>query len=262
MRDPIKWSFALSIPKQIRTAILNYIQFFTDFMDVTQNIEVGVLTYKEGQKIRVEFLTENVEDQQKVQECFQHYLLQVQEEDLDQLDVNCRFKNKLVDQLEWKKFIGDNNRQIRNLQSELENTELFLEQQKQLNYERGKSQALEQEIARIQTLRNHPQQLLPPNITISNPITVEAPHQEVTTHQKQNHQETQDQSTHFHDQVRGSNLSVHSQDGEQRIEQPILVFDKKLQRTFNLLKAASKKLEWQEAAQNLEKALSALLFLR
>ncbi len=55
--DPIKWSYSLNLPKEIRSGFLGYIKFFEDFLRVTENEEVEIRTRREGNKVRVEFLT-------------------------------------------------------------------------------------------------------------------------------------------------------------------------------------------------------------
>ena len=73
LRDPLRWSLALNVPPWLRTAVISYLQFFTDFMEMTQGVPVEVRTRSEGSKLRVEFMTDTEEQRAAVQQSFDEY---------------------------------------------------------------------------------------------------------------------------------------------------------------------------------------------
>ena len=73
LRDPLRWSLALNVPPWLRTAVISYLQFFTDFMEMTQGVPVEIRTRSEGSKLRVEFMTDTEEQRAAVQQSFDEY---------------------------------------------------------------------------------------------------------------------------------------------------------------------------------------------
>lgn len=73
LRDPLRWSLALNVPSWLRTAVISYLQFFTDFMEMTQGVPVEIRTRSEGSKLRVEFMTDTEEQRAAVQQSFDEY---------------------------------------------------------------------------------------------------------------------------------------------------------------------------------------------
>jgi hypothetical protein len=73
VKEPRKWEFLLDLPDQVRTRLVNYIQFFRDYMKATQDLEVAVATHPEGKKVRVSFILD-AESEADIQEALQDYL--------------------------------------------------------------------------------------------------------------------------------------------------------------------------------------------
>lgn len=73
LREPIRMNIALSVPPLLRSAVTNYLQLFTDFLNVTQGIPVELRTRLEGSKLRVEFLAHTEEDLAAIRESFAEY---------------------------------------------------------------------------------------------------------------------------------------------------------------------------------------------
>ena len=73
LRDPLRWSLALNVPPWLRTAVISYLHFFTDFMEMTRDIPVEIRTRSEGSKLRVEFMTDTEEQREAVQQSFDEY---------------------------------------------------------------------------------------------------------------------------------------------------------------------------------------------
>lgn len=125
LHDPIKWSYALPLPKEIRTGFLNYIRFFEDFLRVTENEEVEIQPKREGKKVRVEFMIDNFEKKQSIQELFGRYMRNITE---DNSDFYIDFRRSKADALEQEILIIDYKNQIRQLQNDLENKILLIKQ--------------------------------------------------------------------------------------------------------------------------------------
>lgn len=73
LKEPFRWNLAFKVPPGLRTPFLNYVQLFADFMKVTEDLSVEIRTRHEGEKLRVEFLTESEEAHERVQEKFDDY---------------------------------------------------------------------------------------------------------------------------------------------------------------------------------------------
>jgi uncharacterized protein YjbI with pentapeptide repeats len=73
LREPLRMNIALSVPPLLRSAVTNYLQLFTDFLQVTQGIPAELRTRLEGSKLRVEFLAQTEEDLAAIRESFAEY---------------------------------------------------------------------------------------------------------------------------------------------------------------------------------------------
>jgi uncharacterized protein YjbI with pentapeptide repeats len=130
LREPLKWSLALNLPPLIRSGVLNYLQFFTDFIQVTEGIPIELRTRKEGNKIRVDFIDETQNDKELVQERFRNYLDNAAKE-FRSLDIH--FNNPQVTDVEKELFLIRYEHQINTLRTELSYTERLLKKEEEKN---------------------------------------------------------------------------------------------------------------------------------
>ena len=140
--EPYKWSYSVPLPPQIKTAVVNYIEFFTDFINNTAGKEVEIHTRREGQKIRVEFSVEKKEDKQFIEEQFRNYFNNIGK---DFSNITFEFRNPDVSEIERDLFKIKYENQINNLRTELKYTTRLLEAQEE------KNQLLERFISVIQS---------------------------------------------------------------------------------------------------------------
>ena len=73
LHEPARLNIALSVPPVLRTAVVNYLQLFIDFLKVTQGIPVELRTRLEGSKLRVEFLANSEDDLGVIRQAFAEY---------------------------------------------------------------------------------------------------------------------------------------------------------------------------------------------
>jgi uncharacterized protein YjbI with pentapeptide repeats len=156
LKEPLKWSFALNVPPIFRTAVLNYLQFFTDFMSITESISVEIRTKQEGNKIRVEFMTGTQEEKEVVRERFNQYRENTTK-DLASLDI--RFRNSGATEIEKELFLIRYEHTINTLRTELNYTRRLLQKEEEKNQLQEKYLAL---LAQANVFANDPQRLLLP----------------------------------------------------------------------------------------------------
>ena len=142
LMEPYKWSYSVPLPPQIKTAVVNYIEFFTDFINNTAGKEVEIHTRREGKKIRVEFSVEKKEDKQFIEEQFRDYFNNIGKEFSN---ITFEFRNPDVSEIERDLFKIKYENQINNLRTELKYTTRLLEAQEE------KNQLLERFISVIQS---------------------------------------------------------------------------------------------------------------
>jgi len=130
LKEPLKWSLALSVPPMFRTAVLNYLQFFTDFMTITEGVAVEIRTRQEGGKIRVEFMTDTQEDKELVQQRFSEYRDNTGD-DFSSLDI--RFNNSQASEIEKELFKIRYEHTITSLRTELGYTQRLLLKEEEKN---------------------------------------------------------------------------------------------------------------------------------
>ena len=130
LKERYKWTRAVNVPAFIRTALVNYIQFFSEYARVTRNINVEIRTKLEGGKIRVEFLTETKEDKEKVEGLFQNYLQNASARDTANLHID--FTCSKASKMEQDMLVIDLKNQINNLTTKLDYTQKLLESQGKL----------------------------------------------------------------------------------------------------------------------------------
>ncbi len=129
LHEPIKWNRAIKIPSYLRSAVVSYIGFFNEFIQVTEGIRVEIRTRKEGEKLRVEFLTDSEEDKQATEKVFQEYLKVVGQTELENLKIT--FNNRQASELDKKLLIIELNNQINNLKNKLSLTQQLVETHKE-----------------------------------------------------------------------------------------------------------------------------------
>jgi hypothetical protein len=156
LKEPLKWSFALNVPPMFRTAVLNYLQFFTDFMSITEGISVEIRTRQEGGKIRVEFMTGTVEEKELVRERFNQYRDNTAK-DLASLDI--MFNNSAATDLEKELFRIRYEHTINTLKTELSYTKRLLQKEEEKNQLQDKYLSL---LAQAEAFTSEPQKLLTP----------------------------------------------------------------------------------------------------
>jgi|GEM_PF-4043338 len=71
---PYEWNYALDLPAEMRTTILNALQFFREYAEKAKNEQVDINTRTEGSKLRVIFQVESEEDKARVENIFREYV--------------------------------------------------------------------------------------------------------------------------------------------------------------------------------------------
>jgi uncharacterized protein YjbI with pentapeptide repeats len=156
LTEPLKWTLALSVPPYFRTAVLNYIQFFTDFMKVTEGVALEIRTRQEGSKLRVEFMTDSLADKELVQQQFTTYRENTTK-DFASLDIT--FKNSQATALEIELFKIKYEQAITALKTELGYTQRLLQKEEEKNRLHDKYSAL---LHQAKAFSVEPQKLLTP----------------------------------------------------------------------------------------------------
>jgi uncharacterized protein YjbI with pentapeptide repeats len=147
LKDPVKWSVTPNVPPHIRSAVASYFAFFTDFMRVTEDIDVEIRSRQEGAKIRVEFYADSEEKKEKIQAHFQSYLKNIKDKP-DNLEIH--FNNDKATQVEKDLLEINYKHRINSLQTELSFTQRLLNS--------------EEEKVHILKFQNDPQSFMPPLI--------------------------------------------------------------------------------------------------
>ncbi len=124
LREPIRMNIALSVPPLLRTAVTNYLQLFTDFLDVTQGIPVELRTRLEGSKLRVEFLAHTEDDLEAIRESFAEYQRNAGR-NFEELKLNIAFRKETT-ALERELFLMKMETQLNHLRTELTYTQALL----------------------------------------------------------------------------------------------------------------------------------------
>jgi len=156
LKEPLKWSLALNVPANFRTAVLNYIQFFTDFMKITEGVSLEIRTRQEGSKLRVEFMTDTAEDKELVKDRFKQYRNNTTRE-FASLDF--RFNSNASD-VEKELFRIRYEHTINSLKTELGYTQRLLEKEEEKNALQEKYLSLLREAGVFS--KESPRLLMPP----------------------------------------------------------------------------------------------------
>ncbi len=128
--EPYKWNYAVHFPSHIRTPMVNYVRFFTDFIHITKGKMIEIHTKTEGKKIRVEFSTESKEDKVFIEKEFKDYFNNIGK-DTEQLIFD--FKNPNASEFDKELLELEYKSQIRNLQDKLYFLEKLLEKENKIN---------------------------------------------------------------------------------------------------------------------------------
>lgn len=124
LHEPARLNIALSVPPVLRTAVVNYLQLFSDFLKVTQGIPVELRTRLEGSKLRVEFLANSEDDLSVIRQSFADYQ-QSANLDFEQLKLRIQFSVQTTE-LERELFLMKMESQLNMLRTELTYTKALL----------------------------------------------------------------------------------------------------------------------------------------
>lgn len=117
LKEPQKWIFLLDLPAEVRTGILNYINFFKDFIKSTENYDVDIATIPEGEKTRVTILTKDESNKEKIQELFQKYIKNIFEP-FNKLQIE--FRNNEINDFAKNRFLINYNNELQTAQIRLQ----------------------------------------------------------------------------------------------------------------------------------------------
>ena len=162
LKEPFKWSFAINLPGSIRSGIISYLQFFSEFMSVTHDTKVEIMTRQEGGAVRVEFMADTEEIKQEIKSVFEEYMNNATK-DFD--DLHFDFKVKGISETELRLFKMEYEEHIYRFKKALEKKELLLDIEKDRRKEI---------LWMVERLTQNPAQLLQPTggTTIGNNAAV------------------------------------------------------------------------------------------
>lgn len=124
LHEPARLNIALNVPPVLRTAVVNYLQLFSDFLKVTQGIPVELRTRLEGSKLRVEFLANSEDDLGVIRTSFNEYQ-QSANLDFEQLKLRIQFSVQ-TSPLDRELFLMKMESQLNLLRTELTYTKALL----------------------------------------------------------------------------------------------------------------------------------------
>lgn len=124
LHEPARLNIALNVPPVLRTAVVNYLHLFSDFLKVTQGIPVELRTRLEGSKLRVEFLANSEDDLGVIRTSFNEYQ-QNANLDFDQLKLRIQFSVQ-TSPLDRELFLMKMESQLNLLKTELTYTKALL----------------------------------------------------------------------------------------------------------------------------------------
>lgn len=124
LHEPARLNIALNVPPVLRTAVVNYLHLFSDFLKVTQGIPVELRTRLEGSKLRVEFLADSEDDLVVIRSAFDEYQ-QSANLDFDQLRLRINFSVQ-TSALDRELFLMKMESQLNLLRTELTYTKALL----------------------------------------------------------------------------------------------------------------------------------------
>lgn len=124
LHEPARLNIALNVPPVLRTAVVNYLHLFSDFLKVTQGIPVELRTRLEGSKLRVEFLANSEDDLGVIRTSFAEYQ-QSANLDFEQLKLRIQFSVQ-TPPLDRELFLMKMESQLNLLRTELTYTKALL----------------------------------------------------------------------------------------------------------------------------------------
>ncbi|MBI5055912.1 MAG: pentapeptide repeat-containing protein [Nitrospirae bacterium] len=92
-KEPYKWEYILDLPYEIQTGIVNYINFFRDYVRSTKGIDVDIATNPVGKKIKLSFITDE-KNGEEVKHSLRQYILNLFRPFNQQLEIE--FNNPTV----------------------------------------------------------------------------------------------------------------------------------------------------------------------
>lgn len=128
--EPYKWSYSTQLPQEIRTSVVNYINFFTDFIQTTHAMEVSINTRKEGSRIRIEFETTNKDDKTVIEEKFKDYFNNLGK---DFNDIEFNWQNPSANDTEKDLLLIRYENIINNLKTEIKYLQKLLQKEEKHN---------------------------------------------------------------------------------------------------------------------------------
>lgn len=143
------WQIAVDLPPEIRGAIINYVNFFPDFMRIIDGSEVEIRSRREGSNIRLEFVCDSGVSSSELEQRLYTYFENIGRTDLD-FEVRARSGDALSKEDELFKIRYEY--QITTLKTELRFHEQLLMK------EEGKNELL---LSKLLEFNASPQSMLP-----------------------------------------------------------------------------------------------------
>lgn len=131
LKEQYKWSFLLDLPDEIRTGILNYINFFWDYSKKVLNENVNVTMVPEGSKTRVNLLVDNSLKEINIIDSFQQYIKNIFK---PFSELNIEFRNTNLSEFQKAKFLIDYENELNTTQINLKYGIQFLSDSNKLQY--------------------------------------------------------------------------------------------------------------------------------
>lgn len=166
LKDAHKWIFLLDLPSDIRTGVLNYINFFKDFIKSTENYDVDIGAMPEGEKTRITILTKDEDNKERILAAFRTYIKNIFE---PFYRLQIEFRNPNLNEYDKNKFLVNYSNELQTTQirlqyglrnnSDLEKTSLTISSMLQLKDENTYLRGL------LSDMVNNKAQL--PNITLN-----------------------------------------------------------------------------------------------
>nr|VFK60959.1 MAG: Uncharacterized protein YjbI, contains pentapeptide repeats [Candidatus Kentron sp. TUN]VFK69863.1 MAG: Uncharacterized protein YjbI, contains pentapeptide repeats [Candidatus Kentron sp. TUN] len=131
LRSLCVWSLSLRVPPALRKAFLDYINFFSEYAYATDMVDVEIRTRREGNKIRVEFITETEDEKRLVREIFPRFLSNIAPDSGSDLKFHIRDPDMTLQERDG--LIKDHDAEIANFKQRLTSKIELLENEKEKN---------------------------------------------------------------------------------------------------------------------------------
>jgi len=76
-KEPYKWDYLLDFPPTIRTGLINYLNFFKDYLKAVENIDLDIATHPEGEKLRITFMIDNKTEESFIKDILTKYIINI-----------------------------------------------------------------------------------------------------------------------------------------------------------------------------------------